>query len=1111
MVANLELALSNKPLYRELSRLGLIPARHRQVAMYYEHPSKGRPRGRHSGSRIAKLGASLLILVALVCSAPWIIANTPLKNHLLAILIPEFGGQLTVGKISLLWHRPPSLSELVLTDADGQTVFEIDELSTNRRLWEWVCQTKELGTVRLLRPRLFVMLDDKSSNLERLWDDLKSTYQNTPPINNSSEKTATPVITFEIVDGIATTQKKGHPRQWTIDQLNARIHVNETGSLEAVKAVGNLAGFGKPGNWQLQLGPANGKNSTLQSNEINTVVPQQQLILQLTNIPIDAMDPLIQRNSDRSSFSGRLQGKIVARWKTGKTSSSYEIGGHLTATQITIEDSRLNGDVLQLSQAHLAGNIELLDDVVSSRGILLETDLGTINVGGTLDLAQLNTMAFLEGILHQQLQINTIVDVAELATHFPRTLRIRAGLQMQSGKLEIGILPRGNDSAGTNISLTTSDWVAEENGQEVHWRQPFEANLSIHWTEQGTTIDQFNCQADFLGITARRTGSQTVVQGRCDLNELAGKLRQFIDFRGIELSGRGAFDCLIKQAGQGHTDIHGKLHAEDFAIGWNSWKIDEPNVQIDSRFSWDSARSSWTSPETTVSTTSLAVRGENVRLQMENKGSPTANGSFVFRADLDRLSRWLINSKTLREQRCEGQVTGQVRLSHAEHKTKAMGTARIQSLKFLKRQALSTAQNPQIHEVAHHEADDWDPVWFESDMTITAEGELDHHHHSLKIDRLQLSDSSIGCDLSGEVRHWNTSKLANLEGEVEYNWQILSHHLRKHLNISNLSFQGKVRQPFHIMGSLNRSIEPTPPMRDETSDITQAKPLTGQIGIAWENGYVYGLTLGPGETTVRFNEQTIHFSPLDVAFSDGRLRCTGRIALDRTPYVLDLNHGTLLENVRISPEMCKSWLKYIAPTLAEATRIDGRLSVALNHFHIPLDDVRHGDILGTLFLHHAQLLPGPAAEPFVLLAGQALTLVNGNRTPDSTVANSMNQLTVQSQKIPFHMSKGGVQHQNMQIMVGKVGIKTSGWVGFDQSLYLKAELPISNRWLPRTGILASLQDRVIEIPVRGSLTQPRLDQRAVEQLAKNLLGDSTQQLLENAVFDGLDRLFPSRP
>ena len=109
------------------------------------------------------------------------------------------------------------------------------------------------------------------------------------------------------------------------------------------------------------------------------------------------------------------------------------------------------------------------------------------------------------------------------------------------------------------------------------------------------------------------------------------------------------------------------------------------------------------------------------------------------------------------------------------------------------------------------------------------------------------------------------------------------------------------------------------------------------------------------------------------------------------------------------------------------------------------------------------------------------------------------------------MSKGGVQHQNMQIMVGKVGIKTSGWVGFDQSLYLKAELPISNRWLPRTGILASLQDRVIEIPVRGSLTQPRLDQRAVEQLAKNLLGDSTQQLLENAVFDGLDRLFPSRP
>ena len=85
----------------------------------------------------------------------------------------------------------------------------------NRRLWEWVCQTKELGTVRLLRPRLFVMLDDQSSNLERIWDDLKSTYQNTPPINNSSEKTNATVASREGVSLRKLSVENLLPKSWS--------------------------------------------------------------------------------------------------------------------------------------------------------------------------------------------------------------------------------------------------------------------------------------------------------------------------------------------------------------------------------------------------------------------------------------------------------------------------------------------------------------------------------------------------------------------------------------------------------------------------------------------------------------------------------------------------------------------------------------------------------------------------------------------------------------------------------------------------------------------------------------------------------------------------------
>ena len=114
-------------------------------------------------------------------------------------------------------------------------------------------------------------------------------------------------------------------------------------------------------------------------------------------------------------------------------------------------------------------------------------------------------------------------------------------------------------------------------------------------------------------------------------------------------------------------------------------------------------------------------------------------------------------------------------------------------------------------------------------------------------------------------------------------------------------------------------------------------------------------------------------------------------------------------------------------------------------------------------------------------------------------------LKIDPQEVPFRMVAGRVEHHQFEVEVGDVVVRTSGSVGLDQTLDLVAEIPIRQKWVDRDPILRGLAGQTLEIPIRGTVQNPKLDPKAIGKLSKQMLQGTASGFLNDAIDRGLQK------
>ncbi len=216
--------------------------------------------------------------------------------------------------------------------------------------------------------------------------------------------------------------------------------------------------------------------------------------------------------------------------------------------------------------------------------------------------------------------------------------------------------------------------------------------------------------------------------------------------------------------------------------------------------------------------------------------------------------------------------------------------------------------------------------------------------------------------------------------------------------------------------------------------------------------------------------------------------------LSPSPAELYLPAGPLVEQVRITPEMCSQGLQYVAPVLAGVTQAQGRFSINMDGCRLPLTDMAAGDAAGKMTIHSVEIGPGPLVEELAVLLNRA----------------SPAKLKRESQ-VEFRLVQGRVYHRGLELEFPEFTVRTYGSVGLDKTLAIMAELPVPPKWIGTGALGSALKDQTIQIPIAGTLSKPKLDRKVIEQLTAQFIRKAGSGLLRNELNKQLDRLLPLLP
>ena len=528
------------------------------------------------------------------------------------------------------------------------------------------------------------------------------------------------------------------------------------------------------------------------------------------------------------------------------------------------------------------------------------------------------------------------------------------------------------------------------------------------------------------------------------------------------------------------------IRLANFRADGNGFRINEPQLNCQTVGKCDLTNKNL-KLGITLAGTALTFRSSD--LEVSWKEGIAAKCSLDYRANTGAVSQWLPPDYGMI---LAGGAAGRLVINHDSQETTVQNNIEIASLALYKT-PVGNEPNP--------------PLWQEQKITLNTDMHWLANRQRLEIRTLSLNNGAAVASVRGEIDNLLSTADAKLTGRIDYDLQKLLTRL-KGIVPAGITATGIQAESFSLSGPLFPSDDGTQATYTSTGGQQVAEDLwvtklSAQGGVGWKSLNLYGIQVGAGELNLALKQGYVTNQPLDLRVSEGKLKVETQTSLLARPYTLTARPGRMIDNVRFSPEMCDGWLRYVAPIVADATKIDGRFSADLRTVAIPVLQPEKADVGGRLTIHSATILPGPLAEHYLTMGRQLESIIRGK--PVGSGGSAMIQMP--KQQIDVLLRNGRVYHQGLRMQAGDVSIVTRGSVGIDQSLELVAIIPIADDWIAGKPVLAGLKGQTIQIPIRGTVSSPKLDQQALGQLAERIAGSAASTLIENELQKGFNRLF----
>lgn len=594
---------------------------------------------------------------------------------------------------------------------------------------------------------------------------------------------------------------------------------------------------------------------------------------------------------------------------------------------------------------------------------------------------------------------------------------------------------------------------------------------------------------------------------------------------GIDLQGAGSFSPQLAELQSS------KLELSRLEVIGPGVAISEPKVVIESAGSWDQKTLTFVSTSTTLASSAIALRGDNIKAVLGGS-TPTVQGVIDYRGKIERLLSWFPTSGP-KAVDMKGDIGGRMEAALRNGKVEAVWNNDITDFEY------STPDRPPAtNRVGTLVADTSGLKYIvrrrEKLVKISAQATYDPATDMLAVSRAEMQSSIASLNADGTVSKLTKECLADVKGQYAYDWEVIMQfvddQVNAHTRVPALPgtpppTNGPQPTPVvlpEIKGNETRQFTIRGPLLPGTQGLVHPE-LTAQAELAWQQASYFGVNAGPAVLPAKLERSVAYLGPLDLSIAEGKLVGAPRMNLAGASMLMEMDKGPLIQNMRISPEMCDGWMKFVAPLLAGVTRAEGKFSVDLEGARVPIDQPTLASVGGVMTIHTAEVGPGPLAQQYLNIAKQVKDIADGNYAgigamfapgaappdPNNNAATTNRGLLVlPQQQVKFEMVDGRVRHEGLQMTVKDVVITTRGSVGLDQTMELVADVPIQDNWIKQNSALASLKGQTIQIPIRGTLGKPSPDYRALTGLATNLGRSAVGGLLEKKIGGEINKFLP---
>ena len=256
-----------------------------------------------------------------------------------------------------------------------------------------------------------------------------------------------------------------------------------------------------------------------------------------------------------------------------------------------------------------------------------------------------------------------------------------------------------------------------------------------------------------------------------------------------------------------------------------------------------------------------------------------------------------------------------------------------------------------------------------------------------------------------------------------------------------------------------------------------------------------GVKVGPAPLVIRFSKGGWSIDSIQTTVNGGMANLMPVLAIDDSAGAsLSLRPDSAIRYVAIDGDVARSILAFIAPVLVDATDVSGTVSASFDRCEIPLwggpaDASPRVD--GHVVFDDVTFGPGE-------LAGEIADFASPGRVPRVHLR----------QVLALSIADRRVRQTGLSIPIGGGGsVEIAGSVGFDQTLDLRANVPLpTDRLARKAGLDAGGGSTKIPVAIGGTLSRPSIDRRALARAIESAGRKAIEARAEKLPSEVLKRL-----